>query len=121
MDNFFVIKNIDADDNGDLNSRIKFNLSHKIFLGHFPENPIVPGVMSINLVKQILSKYLKKELMLIKGNNIKFTAVIKPDVYCEVDVNINFKIDINKLCNVKALIFSGELIFLKFAGVFKFV
>lgn len=119
MNNFFTIKSIENLKDGNLLSKIKLNPSHKIFSGHFPNNPIVPGVMTIQMIKKILSDNINKKLMLTKGNNIKFTAPISPNIYQEINAKINFIIIADNNLKVKAQVFYGEIIFLKFSGIFK--
>lgn len=58
---------------------IRLNAGHTIFKGHFPGNPIVPGVCQIQMVTEILEEHYKKPLFLKQVANIKFLAVLKPE------------------------------------------
>ena len=99
-------------------SRIRLNSSHKIFSGHFPNNPITPGVVLIQIVKEILEKFYKKELCLLKMSRCKFLKILNPNETPMINIHINISVIENA---IKAEV-SGEEnenIFLKLAAVYK--
>ena len=119
VNNFYKIIKSDylKDNPGSFKVTIELNDKHKIFKGHFPGNPIVPGVCMIQIVKEILSKLLKKNLFLSEGSNIKFISVIKPEI--NKILNIDYKIkQENNIFRVNAVISFEERIFFKFKGIF---
>lgn len=46
---------------------IRFNASHPIFSGHFPEHPIVPGACMVQIVEELAE--------LSYGHPIRFTGI----------------------------------------------
>lgn len=77
-DSFFFIESHDEDITpGEYG--IRLNAGHAIFKGHFPGNPIVPGVCQIQMVTEILEEHFRKDLFLRQVVNIKFLAVLRPD------------------------------------------
>lgn len=81
-------------------SKIKLNPTHKIFSGHFPNNPITPGVVQIQMVKEILEKFYRKELRLFKMSRCKFLKILNPHetpilaIHISISVMENFiKVD----------------------------
>ncbi|MBK5286048.1 MAG: 3-hydroxyacyl-ACP dehydratase [Bacteroidia bacterium] len=60
-------------------SVIKLNPKHEIFDGHFPGNPVTPGVVQIQIVKEILDNYYKRELKLISMSRCKFLKILNPN------------------------------------------
>jgi 3-hydroxyacyl-[acyl-carrier-protein] dehydratase len=79
LNDFFEIINLDVSPDKDtVNARIKISPDHKIFNGHFPDFPVVPGVCMIQMIKETLSEVLDEELFLVKGDNIKFLKIITP-------------------------------------------
>lgn len=117
MDDFFEIKKIENLIDDDVFATIKINTNHEIFEGHFPDNPVVPGVLSVDVIKRILSVFFKCELRLVKAGNIKYTKVITPKTE-----NLNVKIANFKTSNIiktKATIIFEDVIFLKFSGTFE--
>ena len=57
--------------------------------GHFPDNPLVPGVIQCEIMAQCCSLIVKDELAthmpLYSGmNNVKFKQMVRPGDLCEV-------------------------------------
>jgi len=69
---------------------IKLCPEHEIFKGHFPGLPILPGVCTLNIIKDILNSQLKCNASLVEGDNLKFLALINPNVdeLLKVEINI---------------------------------
>ncbi len=61
-----------------INAEIKFDSSHNIFKGHFPGNPIVPGVIQVQIIKDLLEKGNRQRVITYKSKNIKFLNFISP-------------------------------------------
>ena len=71
-------------------ARIKLNANHEIFEGHFPGNPIMPGVCMMQIIKEITEKVLDKNLFLQTSTNIKFMAKINPNVNPDLSIQIAY-------------------------------
>lgn len=118
LGDFFEIINMDNAEGGSLTARIRFNKDHRIFRGHFPGFPVVPGVCMIQLVKEILAYYHKTSLFLAIGDNIKFLRFINPNIDETVMVQVR-SVPVNgDRMKTEATIFKDENKFLKFKGVF---
>ncbi len=120
LNDFFKITETDYSKNnpGTFKVTIELNDRHEIFKGHFPGNPVVPGVCMIQIVKEILSKLLNKNLYLSEDSNIKFISVIKPDINKILNIEYNIKQE-NDIFRVSAVISFGKKIFFKFKGIFR--
>jgi 3-hydroxyacyl-[acyl-carrier-protein] dehydratase len=103
---------------GKLIVKIRLNQDHEIFSGHFPENPITPGVTSIRIIGELLENHLSTKLRLKEASNIKFPGMIQPQVHPEPVFEIKYEETENQLFKVSATIFSDNLTFVKFAGFF---
>ena len=63
---------------------IEVNFSHFIYLAHFPEEPITPGVCIVQIGQELLELLLeesclkKYRLEIKKVKNVKFLSVISP-------------------------------------------
>ncbi len=64
---------------------------HNIFNGHFPETPVVPGVCTIDMIKDCCKDLLKRPIRFIKIKECKFLAAILPHLHTEIEVNIKLK------------------------------
>lgn len=71
---------------------IRLDSLHPVFEGHFPGNPILPGVCTVQISKEILEKALNRELMLTRAGNIKYLGFVNPDVHSEMQFNLVVKI-----------------------------
>lgn len=49
-----------------------------IYLAHFPEQPITPGVCIIQIASELLKELLQSDFELVSVLNAKFLAVINP-------------------------------------------
>lgn len=59
-------------------AKITINKDHIIFKGHFPDNPVMPGVCMMQIIKEITEKITDKKLFMQSASNIKFMAIINP-------------------------------------------
>jgi len=120
LNNFFYINDIKSEENSrNFNVDLVLNKQHEIYNGHFPENPIVPGVCLIQIIKEVLSKILNKDLLLFHSDNLKFMSVVNPEINNNISANIKI-LDMGKnIIRIESTIFSGETIFFKFKGNFK--
>jgi 3-hydroxyacyl-[acyl-carrier-protein] dehydratase len=94
------------------------NPNHRIFKGHFPGNPVLPGVCMVQMVKDILCNLTEKKWFLFEARQIKFLEMIIPN---EKDV---FSFSLNKdgnnvECLVRASFARDEKTLFKFQGRFK--
>ena len=101
-----------------LDVTIKINSQHRIFQGHFPDMPVVPGVCLIEIIREILEKHFKKQLFIKGLKNTKFTSIVNPLVNDLLNVSYELTELEDKSLNVKSKIFYKDTIFLKFDGLF---
>jgi len=116
-DDFFYIQSVN-DEQGVISAMLEINPSHKIFQGHFPGQPVVPGVCMMEMVKEITEMVTGKEMFLQKADNIKFLSVIDPHINPNVNARIKYVSSENKMITFEATLFKEEIIYLKFKGEF---
>lgn len=119
LNSFFEIleeKQAEAESSCSLITKVKLNKNHQIFKGHFPSNPVVPGVCLIQMIKEIVEKNLQKELNLVRADNVKFLNMINPEENETVIIDMTIKPSEHFI--VKANVLFEEKTFLKFSGVF---
>ena len=101
-----------------ISAQIKLNPKHEIFKGHFPGKPIMPGVCMIQIIKELTERSLGKDLFLSIATNVKFMAIINP----EINPILLIDIDLSKtdgLFKVKSTTIFGETVALKLSATFK--
>jgi len=88
-DTFYTVTELTKGENA-VDATIKLNASHAIFEGHFPNNPVTPGVVEMEIVKEILSLGLEKPLKMKTMSSCKFLAVLNPinveNVYVKISL-----------------------------------
>jgi 3-hydroxyacyl-[acyl-carrier-protein] dehydratase len=98
---------------------VSLNASHPIYQGHFPGNPVVPGVCQVQMVKELVEKAVNHSLTLFESDNIKFLSMINPLLNPQLEFNILIKPISDQQISATASISSGSLVFLKFKGKFE--
>lgn len=92
------------------------SINEPFFQGHFPEIPIMPGVMQVEALAQLsciamtmLPEYAEGYIGLFTGiDNIKFKRMVVPGDKVELEVNLNkFRFPFGKF-DIKATV-NGEL------------
>ena len=99
---------------------VTLNVNHPIYNGHFPDNPVVPGVCQIQMVKELAEKAVNQPLNLKESDNVKFLLMISPVQNPYLEINLIIQHVTEKLISVTASIASGASVFLKFKGKFEF-
>lgn len=95
-----------------IKARIRFNPKHKIFSGHFPDAPVVPGVCMVQIVREILESGLKKKFRISSADNIKFLSILNPIENTEVAIEITYAHESTGVL-VNATIFDENITFFK--------
>ncbi|HIP31505.1 MAG TPA: 3-hydroxyacyl-ACP dehydratase [Crocinitomicaceae bacterium] len=96
---------------------ITINKNHPIFKGHFPGNPVTPGVAQMDIVKELVAKHLQKEVSMEEMPSCKFLAVLNPETNADVDVILKFsKEDAQR---VSVVIKDAEVSYLKMVAVYR--
>jgi 3-hydroxyacyl-[acyl-carrier-protein] dehydratase len=96
---------------------IKLNAGHPIFKGHFPEQPVVPGVCMLQMVKEIMEAYIKADTRLIKAGDLKFLSFIYPDENKLIQMEMKITMEDERIIADARLQDSAAILF-KFKGIF---
>ena len=102
-----------------ITARLLWNIDHAIFAGHFPGQPVVPGVCMIQIVQETLAGCLGKTIDLLESNQIKFLQFIDPRVNPVVNLQITYSVTDDSLL-VNASLLKEKTIFFKFQGSYGF-
>jgi 3-hydroxyacyl-[acyl-carrier-protein] dehydratase len=102
----------------DIKAELVINAGHKIFDGHFPGQPVVPGVCMMQMVKEIIEQVIEKKTNLVKADEMKFIAIINPQVNNIIQAALKYNIGENNNLSVSATLFKGERTHFKFKGLF---
>jgi 3-hydroxyacyl-[acyl-carrier-protein] dehydratase len=69
--------NANSDGSG-FQAEIELNSDHPLFEGHFPGNPILPGVCTVQIIRELLEKSIQKSLRMTRAGNIKYLGFVNP-------------------------------------------
>jgi len=119
LNNFFEITEITDQDN-QVNAIIKIDPYHRIFDGHFPGQPVVPGVCMLQMSKEILAFSQKTKLLLQKAGQIKYLELVIPEKDSYLDFNIQYKLS-DEGYAVRVNMKRSEQLLFKFQGFLKLV
>lgn len=78
MNDFYTLSHIVQTENK-WEGKIMFNAAHAIFKGHFPGQPVVPGVCMMQIVKEVLENAMNKKIRITQAAQVKFLQLITPD------------------------------------------
>jgi 3-hydroxyacyl-[acyl-carrier-protein] dehydratase len=105
-------------DEGNFSASLSFNSGHEIFNGHFPGQPVVPGVALIHILKDLCSRITGYEVKLVKGTNIKFLNIIDPTNNASYSISGTFSQKEDNSITLTASIRNKDSINIKFRGTF---
>lgn len=107
-------------DPGKVTATITVNASHRIFEGHFPGQPVLPGVCQLQIVKELLEKATGKKLFLKEAANCKFLQMIDPVQTNLLTIAIDHSTNSENI-TCHAVFKSGERVFFKMSGLLNIV
>jgi len=85
--------------------------NHGVFKGHFPEKPILPGVIMVDIVRRCLEKIEGVSMRLDTASNIKFLNFLSPN---KKPYSLDIKIKMNQeKRDITARIYQEELVYFK--------
>lgn len=99
---------------------VKLNKDHEVFEGHFPGNPVMPGVCMIQMIKELTEKASGKELFLSVASNIKFMAIINPEKNDTIRLILDLA-EVENQIKVKNTVSFGETLALKLSATFNVI
>ena len=120
LKDFYKIIELDSSNKENIKAIIDLNKDHEVYEGHFPGNPVVPGVCLTQLIKEVMEKVENKELSLVYADNIKFLAVVNPEINNRLQIDFKVKYDTEQnLIKVNSVTHFNDQVFYKFKGNFK--
>ncbi len=106
-----------ADDR--ITAQIKVDVAHEIFKGHFPGMPILPGACQTQIITKVLEQATRQTLRLRKADNIKFLALMDPNLDPEISLEITIKSQTDDEVGATATMTNVGNTITKFSGKFE--
>jgi 3-hydroxyacyl-[acyl-carrier-protein] dehydratase len=119
LKDFYTVENIEKISDEKYNVTVFLNKEHAIFKGHFPGNPVTPGVCMMQIIKELSQEILGSSLILKSSSNVKFMALINPEVNPTLRLELDFSGDLDSEIKVKNTAFFDETVALKLSNTYK--
>ncbi len=119
IEGLYTIDDLDNTET-EISARITLNANHEIFNGHFPGNPIMPGVCMMQIIKELIEQVLDKNLFLQTSTNIKFMAKINPKINPNLLLNISYSEE-DSILKIKNSSYFDETLALKLNATYKII
>jgi len=116
IENLFEIGPIDKTESK-LITEVTINASNIIFKGHFPERPVTPGVIQIQLIREILEIHYQRNIRLESIGRCKFLAVLNPLESSIITVEITVK-EMDNTYKINAVGKDNSTSYFKFSAIY---
>jgi len=103
---------------GEFVTEVEINKDHDLYRGHFPDRPVTPGVILMQLFKEEAERRSNKKLQLVTATNVKFMAVVDPNV-CEKLLLQSSIVSENGIFKLKGIAKQNDSISLKISASYK--
>ncbi len=118
LNDFYTVTQLTQTEIGKYICNIFLNANHSIFKGHFPGNPVTPGVCMLQIIKNITEEITQKKLFLAKTSNVKFMALINPEINAEISLTLEISENTENVI-VKNVTSFGETVALKLTNTYR--
>lgn len=98
---------------------IHVNAEHEVFKGHFPGNPIMPGVCMMQIIKELVEQISGTSLFMQSLSNVKFMALINPFNTPELRLELDISTTDTDLVKVKNITYFDDTVALKLSSVYR--
>jgi len=119
LKDFYTVEKLENFSEGKYNAIVHLNNQHDIFKGHFPGNPVTPGVCMMQIIKELSQEIVGSSLFMISSSNVKFMALINPDVHPILRLELEISGDLDAEIKVKNTTFYEETVALKLTNTYK--
>ncbi len=113
---FYTISDM-KNEEGPVKADLVIDADHKIVEGHFPGQPVTPGVCMMQMIKEIPEKVIGVPTQLIRADEMKFLSIIDPKKNNRITADIKYIIAEDKVSVVAALL-KDTITHFKFKGSF---
>lgn len=103
---------------GEFITEVEINKDHDLYRGHFPDRPVTPGVILMQLFKEEAERRSNNKLQLVTAANVKFMAVVNPNI-CEKLILQSSIVSENGLFKLKGIAKQKDVISLKISATYK--
>ena len=85
---YYTIENVSKQENDVVRFDISLNADCQVYEGHFPGEPVSPGVCNIQMIKECAEQVAGKSLLLNNLQQCRLTTLVTPIQHPQVEVTI---------------------------------
>ncbi len=119
LKDFYKIISLENTADSKYKAVILINEQHEVFQGHFPDNPIMPGVCMMQIIKELTEQITDSSLFMQTLSNVKFMALINPFKTPELRLELDVTTTEDNLIKVKNVSYFDETVALKLSSVYR--
>ena len=120
LENFYTVNTINRVADQSFLVEVTLNDKHEVFKGHFPGNPVTPGVGMMQIIKELTEEITGEKLFLSTASNVKFMALINPEITPDLKLELDI-LATDEEVKVKNTTSFGETIALKLTNTYKII
>lgn len=120
LQDFYKVNSLEKVSDQSYQVDLTLNARHEVFKGHFPGNPVTPGVGMMQIIKELTEEITGKKLFLTNASNVKFMALINPEATPDLKLELDMTLTDNEV-KVKNITSFGETTALKLTNTYKIV
>lgn len=120
LNDFYKLKE-QTESNGDWSFKVELNPNHSIYTGHFPNQPIVPGVCNLQIIRECTELVLKQKVRIVNISSCKYLTVVDPTKNKDLDIQLSLKASEAGEYTLQALGTFEETDFIKLKATIKVV
>ncbi|MDB5258271.1 MAG: Beta-hydroxyacyl-(acyl-carrier-protein) dehydratase, FabA/FabZ [Chitinophagaceae bacterium] len=98
--------------------QVKVNPAHEVFRGHFPEQPVLPGVAMVYLSRFLTERVTGKAVKLKDASQIKFLNLVDPRINPEFTYTNEIVKEVDNVIYVKGEMRFNEMTFFKILATY---
>lgn len=96
----------------EINVKIHLNPEHEVYDGHFKGQPVVPGVIQLQIIKEVVEKSTGKELFMNNIIQVKYLIPIIPKSE-PLLINIKKLASESRKVKITAVVTTEDIVFTK--------
>lgn len=89
---FYRITQVENINEADWAVQVSLNPQHPVYGGHFPQQPVVPGVCMLQMIKECMEKICHRSLQYQHVASCKFLSAVNPNETHELKFSFTWKI-----------------------------
>ena len=117
LDEFYFITDSMVRPNS-MEATIEINKNHRIFEGHFPGQPIIPGACLFQIIKEMIELAVAGPVQLVKADHLKFLIPLDPNDTTPLKIDLKYNLAGPQHVHVSANVRKNNDMCFKFNGSF---